>query len=213
MTLIMTNSSKQSCFLLAGTWARTRFSSGTQSQPSLSVQTLQKNDSPRWIQTGRAMPKQQIRQGYLNIKTFWTKYPYSHSSTVNTLAVWHIRHDAVWPPPLTSCYATARNVYCIEFSHGPEMCGISLTVLYPKLEVHTLVEFKPMDYSSALNDMQYAMLQQQTKKSSSFYGTSSNSGLQQTSDYSTGSCLVRRMQMNKVRTQSKKVTRNEKQTK
>lgn len=103
----------------------------------------------------------------------------------------------------------ARYVYCIEFSHGQQMCGISLTVLYPKLEVHTLVEFKPMVYSSASNDMQCAILQQQQKKKiSSCYGMSSNPGLQLISDFLTSRCSVRRMQMSKVKTQIKKVTNN-----
>lgn len=82
------------------------------------------------------------------------------------------------------------------------MCGMSLTMLDRKPEINMLVEFRPMDYSSELNDMQYVILQKKKKRPlTSFYGMSSNSGLQQISDFLTSRCLVRRMQMNKGKKQ------------
>lgn len=51
----------------------------------------------------------------------------------------------------------------LNFHIVQKMCGMSLTMLDRKPEINMLVEFRPMDYSSELNDMQYVILQKKKK--------------------------------------------------
>lgn len=51
----------------------------------------------------------------------------------------------------------------LNFHIVQKMCGMSLTMLDRKPEMNMLVEFRPMDYSSELNDMQYVILQKKKK--------------------------------------------------
>lgn len=57
----------------------------------------------------------------------------------------------------------------LNFHIVQKMCGMSLTMLDRKPEMNMLVEFRPMDYSSELNDMQYVILQKKKKKTSDFF--------------------------------------------